>query len=180
MTTARHPPHSSAKASLLARYALVLVAASGSVGCAGHHHQGAGREDPLVAVARAHGESGPWAVAGYRMGKFALTKLGIAPYSVDLEVTHRSPRAFRYTCIADGASAATGASVGKMNLAIEEATPEAVETVYRRRSTGQLIILRPSPSFAQRFAVVAKDQAAVLGRVVLGLRDDEIFTVVNR
>src|SRR5688500_13217668 len=70
----------------------------------------------LDRVARVHGEAGPWAVAGYRMAEHAAKRLGLTLPTHDLEVEHQSPRATQYACIADGAQAATGVSVGKLNL----------------------------------------------------------------
>src|SRR5688500_8675683 len=52
----------------------------------------ASADDEIAAVARIHGGAGPWAVAGYRMGRFALGALGLEPGSFDLEVIHHSPR----------------------------------------------------------------------------------------
>ncbi len=129
----------------------------------------------LDEVARVHGGSGPWAVAGYRMGQYALTKLGLARQSFDLDVTHRGPLVPQYACVADGASAATGASLGKVNLRLEEADVASVLTVYRRKSTGQTLALRPTEAFKQRFLNVPREQLRAAGEQVLSLRDDEIF-----
>src|SRR5580704_15913505 len=78
-------------------------------------------DDGLARVAAIHGAAGPWAVAGYRMGRYALGKLGLPAQSFDLEVVHHTPEKVQYSCIADGAAAATGASPGKLNLKIAPA-----------------------------------------------------------
>ena len=70
----------------------------------------------LDAVAAIHGDAGAWAVAGYRMGEHALKALGLKRGSFSLSVEHQSPREVRYSCIADGAQAATGASLGRLQL----------------------------------------------------------------
>ena len=129
-------------------------------------------------MATIHGAPGPWAVAGYRMGRHALAKLGLAPGSFNLEITHHTPRQVMYSCIADGAAAATGASVGKLNLSLVESSADHVETTYRRKSTGQAITLRPSAKFRARFADVPMNQARDLGRLVLQLSDGEVFEEV--
>ena len=152
----------------------------------GHAHasaQGsAGSGDPtekaLDQVAAIHGAAGPWAVAGYRMGDYALGKLGLARGSFDLEVSHHTPKTVTYSCIADGAAAATGASAGKLNLVLVDADEAHVETTYRRRSTGQSITLRPAASFGVRFADFPREQARVLGKQVLGLAAGEVFEEV--
>jgi len=150
----------------------------------GHGHgpaeasSGDPKEKALDQVAAIHGAAGPWAVAGYRMGDYALGKLGLARGSFDLEVSHHTPRAVKYSCIADGAAAATGASAGKLNLLLVDADEAHVETTYRRKSTGQSITLRPAASFGARFADVPQGQARVLGKQVLELPAGEVFEEV--
>ncbi|HEU4536433.1 MAG TPA: FmdE family protein, partial [Polyangiaceae bacterium] len=137
-------------------------------------------EGALRRVADVHGEAGPWAVAGYRMGRYALSKLGLGAQSFDLDVTHKSPASPQYACIADGAAAATGASVGKLNLHHVEGSLAELATTYRRRSTGQTITLRPSPAFVARFEGRPRPALAEAGREAMGLRDDEIFLEVPK
>ncbi|WP_437670610.1 FmdE family protein [Sorangium sp. So ce131] len=137
------------------------------------------RDDELRAVAAIHGGAGPWAVAGYRMGRYAIAKLGLAQGSFDLEVVHHSPRNVQFSCIADGAAAATGASLGKLNLSLVEATEAGVETTYRRKSTGQAITLRPSAAFRARFRDVPREKLGPAGREVLSLPDAEVFEEVR-
>jgi formylmethanofuran dehydrogenase subunit E len=132
----------------------------------------------LDLVAAIHGAPGPWAVAGYRMGRHALGKLGLASGSFDLEVTHHTPREVMYSCIADGAAAATGASVGKLNLNLVDSSADHLQTTYRRKSTGQAITLRPTAKFRARFADVPREQARELGRAVLRLSEGDVFEEV--
>jgi hypothetical protein len=154
-----------------------------AMGMHGHNPHGASSGGsgygPLHEVAAVHGEAGPWAVAGYRMGKHALERLGIGRQSFDLDVAHASPRSPQFACIADGASAATGASLGKLNLSFQEADEANIQTTYRRKSTGQVIVLRPAKGFAARFAGVPREKLHAAGAEVLGLRDDEIFEEVK-
>ena len=135
----------------------------------------AGSDDALTRVTTIHGGAGPWVVAGYRMGEYALAKLGLQRQSFDLEVVHHTPQEVQFSCIADGAAAATGASAGKLNLHLVDATEADVATTYRRKSTGQAITLRPSRAFTARFRDVPRDQLAAAGRTVLALPDAEVF-----
>jgi formylmethanofuran dehydrogenase subunit E len=135
-------------------------------------------DDALARVAAIHGGAGPWAVAGYRMGQYALAKLGLKRQSFDLEVVHHTPHAVQYSCIADGAAAATGASVGKLNLQLVDAPVSALATTYRRKSTGQNVTLRPTASFANRFRDVPYDKLAEAGREVLALPNDDVFETI--
>lgn len=156
---------------------------------AGHGHPGhaahAGHAAPtaddeaLEAVRRAHGGAGPWAVSGFRMGRYALAKLGLPRGSFDLDVTHEGPSEVQYSCVADGAAAATGASLGKLNLRLATATREQVKTIYQKKSTGQRVVLRPTAAFVARFADVPRERLGEAGREVLALPDAEVFEEVR-
>lgn len=143
-----------------------------------HAAPSASDEDTLDEVAAVHGGAGPWAVAGYRMGEFALEHLGLTRGSFDLEIIHFTPPEVQYACIADGAAAATGASVGKLNLMLAEAPAPETRTTYRNRSTGQTIVLRLTEGFKTRFLDVPRERLGEAGREVLHLDSDEIFEVV--
>ena len=132
-------------------------------------------EAKLGAVARIHGGAGPWAVAGYRMGEFAIGTLGLERGSFDLEVVHYTPHEVQYSCIADGAAAATGASLGKLNLALADASAPETRTTYLRKSSGKSITLRVTKAFATRFANVPREQLGDAGREAMQLGDDQIF-----
>jgi formylmethanofuran dehydrogenase subunit E len=113
------------------------------------------------------------------MGRYALARLGLERQSFDLEVVHRTPEEVQYSCIADGASAATGASVGKLNLRLVAATQAEVATTYRRKSTGQTVTLRPTRAFAERFRDVQRERLGEAGRAVLTLPDADVFEEVS-
>jgi len=150
------------------------------VACAGNAPQSASNEPHtgLDAVTAVHGGAGPWAVAGYRMGEYALQQLGLTRGSFDLDVTHASPAEVQYSCIADGAAAATGASLGKLNLHWQEAAQPDTRTTYVRKSTGQRITLVVTPAFAARYANVPRPQLRAAGEEVMHLPDHEIFEVM--
>lgn len=138
-----------------------------------------GKPDPteraLDEVAAIHGAPGPWAVAGYRMSEHALAKLGLPRGSFDLQVVHWTPREVRYSCIADGAAAHSGASLGKLNLSLVETSADNVLTIYRDKKSGKAIALRPTASFRERYADTPREQARALGREVLGLPAEQVF-----
>jgi formylmethanofuran dehydrogenase subunit E len=112
------------------------------------------------------------------MGEYALGALGLEHGSFDLEIVHFTPREVQYSCIADGAAAATGASLGKLNLTLADAPPAETHTTYRRKSTGKAVTLRLTRSFVARFTDVPPAQLADAGRVVLSLPAQEIFEEV--
>ncbi|SEK25421.1 Formylmethanofuran dehydrogenase subunit E [Stigmatella aurantiaca] len=156
--------------------ALVLLSA---LGCAGSPHAPALRPEALSRVAAVHGGAGPWAVAGYRMGQYALQHLGLPAGSFDLEVLHHSPPQVQFACIADGAAAATGASLGKLNLSLAEvARPDGTATAFRNRATGQSVTLKPAARFFERYLNVPREHLADAGGEVLTLPEAEVFEVV--
>ena len=132
-------------------------------------------EAALAKVTAIHGAPGPWAVLGYRMGEAALAQLGLPRGSFDLLVVHHTPEKVQYSCIADGASAATGASAGKLSLKLEPASETAVYTEYTHRKTGQRVALRPTQAFRDRFANADRARAHELGLKVLQLPEAELF-----
>jgi formylmethanofuran dehydrogenase subunit E len=149
-----------------------------AVGLAACGASAARPDEGLARVAEIHGAAGPWAVAGYRMGRYALTKLGLSAQSFDLEVTHHTPAMVQYSCIADGAAASTGASVGKLNLKLIDAPEAEVMTTYLRKSTGRSVTLRPTAAFRARFVDLPREKLQDAGREVMALPDAEVFEEV--
>lgn len=134
-------------------------------------------DQALARVIAIHGGAGPWVVAGYRMGLYAEHELGLPRGSFDLVVTHFAPQKVQYSCIADGAAAATGASMGRLNLVFADATAADTHTTYANKVTGRSVTLRIARAFADRYTDVPRPKLGAAGREVLHLRDDEIFVV---
>ena len=131
----------------------------------------------LARVKEAHGAAGPWAVAGYRIGERALKDLGLPRHSHDLEVVHHCPLQVQYSCMADGLSAATGASPGKLNLRIEEAAVDGLKTIVRDRERGRSLTFILKPEFVRSIADLPFDRLEAEGRRVASLADESIFYV---
>jgi formylmethanofuran dehydrogenase subunit E len=131
----------------------------------------------LARVKEAHGAAGPWAVAGYRIGERALKDLGLPRHSHDLEVVHRCPLEVQYSCMADGLSAATGASPGKLNLRIEESPVNGLKTLVRYRERGRSLTFTLKPEFVRSIANLPLDRLESEGRRVASLPDEAIFDV---
>jgi len=152
-----------------------------AIGCASTPAQTApvrdSAEAALAAVAAVHGASGPFAVAGFRMGQRALRELSVARGHFLLEVEHRSAPRVSESCIADGWQVATGTSVGRMNLRRVDAAAGATTTRVRDRASGRALVFELTLAFRARFAHVDHHHAEALGREVLALRDEEIFTL---
>jgi len=136
-------------------------------------------DDALAAGAFVHGGAGPWAVLGYRMGRAALVRLALPRQSFDLVVVHHAPEKVQFSCMADGATAATGASVGKLNLKLALASDADVSTTYTNRASGKSLTLRPTPAFAARFRDIPVEKLAAAGREVVSMPDDALFEEVS-
>ena len=134
----------------------------------------------LAKVAAVHGAAGPFAVIGYRMGERALSILGASYGSFDLDVIHRTPLEVQYSCVADGVQAATGVSVGKLNLHLEKSTVEHMETVVRNRKTGKEVVFRLKPEAISRFLNVPENRLEQAGREVIDLPASSLFSVATQ
>lgn len=132
----------------------------------------------LDAVAQIHGDAGAWAVAGYRMGEHALKALGLKRGTFALTVEHQSPKEVRYSCIADGVQAATGASLGRLQLGWKEAKAEALVTVFTDKASGKSVKLKPTAAFMKKYMEVPRERARVAGREAMLAKDAEVFEVV--
>lgn len=134
-------------------------------------------DDMLKQVAQVHGAAGPWAVAGYRMGQRILKELALPRYSFSLVVQHESPDAVQYTCILDGLQAATGASLGKLNLRYQRAEESRMATYAQNRVTGRRLALRLRPEFVKSIFNVPADQFQKAAERVAALPEADIFTI---
>lgn len=132
----------------------------------------------LKEVGNIHGVAGPFAVVGYRIGARALTELQMLKGEFDLDATHNTLPEVQWSCIADGILAATGASVGKLNLHLNLiADKKDAQSIIINKKTGEKVIFRLSEGFLQRYYNVPFPELAKAGRTVLDLRDEDIFTM---
>lgn len=132
----------------------------------------------LQKVAAVHGQAGPFAVAGHRMGERALRELDAHHGEFSLNVTHESPAEMQWSCIADGLQASTGVSVGKLNLRHRVVPQNRMRSIVRDRDGGKEIILKLKPEFIRRFLNTQMEKLPEAGKEVMALNDDEIFEVV--
>lgn len=162
---------------------IVTLAVAGSVlgQHAGDHAPsssvGSGVDQKLKAVADIHDAAGVFAVAGYRMGEYALRELKLPRGSFAIEVVHQTPNEVQWSCIADGMQAATGASAGKPNLRIVPATRQSVKTIVTDRKTGRTLTFELSPEFIKRFLDLPYEKQPAAGREVAQMAESAIFQV---
>jgi hypothetical protein len=131
----------------------------------------------LARVKETHGAAGPWVVAGYRIGERALKDLGMRRHSHELEVVHHCPMQVQFSCMADGLSAATGASPGKLNLRIEETPASGLKTMVKDREHGRILTFTLNPDFVRSVTDLPFERLEAEGRRVASLPDDAIFSV---
>jgi formylmethanofuran dehydrogenase subunit E len=136
-------------------------------------------DECLTRVREIHGGSGPWAVAGYKIGQRALKELGLPRHSFSLLVIHKAPAKVQYSCVADGLQAATGASPGKLNLKLEEADLAKMCTVVDDRKAGRRLTFTLKPAFIRSIQDIPADKLEAEGKRVAGLADDDIFTITE-
>jgi len=138
-------------------------------------------QDPDAALERVgliHGATGPFAVAGYRMGEAALRELNLRRGSFDLEVIHYAPREVQWSCIVDGLQAATGASLGKLNLALIDAPKDRVRSVIRNRRTGQEVRYALTPAFIKEHLNLPVEKLTAAGARLTTVNESEIFVAI--
>ena len=131
----------------------------------------------LERVKEFHGGSGPWAVVGYRIGARAGRELELPRHDFRWRVVHRAPEEIQYRCVADGLSAATGATVGKLNLVVETVERSALETIVTDRRSGRSLRFRLRPELAATIADLPYDRLSAEGARVAALPDEAIFTL---
>jgi len=143
---------------------------------AAHPHATASApEAALAAVTAVHGGTGPFAVAGYRIGTRALQDLHLPRGSFDVEVEHTSPAEVQWSCIADGVAAATGASVGRLTLRRVDSPDGSTHTTVRNRTTGATVRYTLTDGFVQRFRDTPREQLSDQGRQVLDLPESDVL-----
>lgn len=122
-----------------------------------------------------HGGPGPFAMAGYRIGLDALSRLGHERGTRKLEVLHHSPDQVQWSCILDGVQAATGASPGKMNLA--RASAKDTFTVVVDRGSKRTLRYRLKKAFVKRYLNQPREKGRAAAHAIASLPAKDIFTV---
>lgn len=143
--------------------------------------------DPIAASrfihgAPDHGVPGPWVLSGFRIGADALKRLGLTrAQSFELDVVHRAVPQVRYTCMADGLMASTGASPGKLNLTLEKVpTEDELETVITHKRTKRQLVYRLKKEFRDQIRETDYADFPKAAKLVAATKDGDLFTVEER
>ncbi len=99
--------------------------------------------DELRSIRGVHGELTPGAVLGYRAGAAALAELGLDRGTEALRVVHACPPSVSLASVVDGIQAATGATLGRLNLELSPVSRAGdTRTTFVDRSSGQSLDVR--------------------------------------
>ncbi|MCZ6817051.1 MAG: DUF4198 domain-containing protein [Planctomycetota bacterium] len=133
----------------------------------------------LQAITAIHGDVRTGAVGGYRMGERALEYLGLVRNDGDMRVTVAVPLVAKYASIADGVQAATGASVGKLNLVLKNATNEESKVVFTNRATGRSILFLLTDHFKMMLAASTDSDADKMALRAATLPARDMYEIVD-
>lgn len=130
------------------------------------------REYPVTELARFHGHLGPFIVIGYRMGRYALHRLGDNPFAIKASVycSGTTPQ----SCLADGVQLGSGCTLGKGNIEIVKS-----DALYSEFSSDEIKIrlkplsLKQLPQNTPDYELEIEKYAADL----YSLPDDQLFLV---
>jgi formylmethanofuran dehydrogenase subunit E len=170
------------------RYAAWVLSATALVGLAPAFADGPGADvsrapsevDAALANVRAVRRGvGPSAVDGYRMGERALKELDLPRQSFALLVVHKTPMQEQYSFMADGLQAATGASLGKLNLRLEKAPSPTISTTVADRKSGRRPVFTIDPELAASITNLPHERLKAERRRVAALPDDKLFRVIQ-
>lgn len=104
-------------------------------------------------------------MAGYRMGARALKELKLKRGGFNFEVTHEAPAEVQWSCVVDGLQAATGASLGKLNLRMLKVdSPNQLRSVVTNRETKQSLMFKLRESFISRFLNLPHERKSLKSR----------------
>lgn len=136
--------------------------------------------EELRSIRSIHQGLSPAAVAGYRLGHAALKALNLERGSSDLLVVHRCTPEPGYAATADGLQAATGASPGRMNMQLEEATtPDRVEALILNRETGRWLVGRLTPMFLELVRQCPPDRCEALSMETATMAPEDVFELTQ-
>ncbi len=132
----------------------------------------------LQSIRALHGRLDPGAVAGYRIGQRALAELGLASGSSDLLAIHRAALNSQFAAMLDGIQAATGATLGRLNLRMVESDTKPVETIFSNKSTGHSVVIRLSKAGLGMVSLPDGKESEARALKLATMRDDELFDVM--
>lgn len=131
----------------------------------------------LQSIRAVHGRIDPGAVTGYRIGRRALSELRLAAGAEELQAVHRARPEPQLAAMLDGLQAATGATIGRLNLRAEEVEDDAVETIVTNRTTGQSLVFRLSTECRAMITSAEESRSEERAMKLATLPDSDLFEV---
>lgn len=124
----------------------------------------------LEALRAFHGHLGPYALAGVRLGRYAVAGLN-AERHFGLEADVYCPDRPPPSCFMDGVQWSTGCTMGKRNLRHHVA--EGVEVRFLNRRTGEALRLRLKTQAIAQAVEAMREQNDEAGAAALDALSDE-------
>lgn len=134
-------------------------------------------EPPIARLMLLHGNVEPLAMAGYRMGEAAMSKVLLKRGSLEAEVVFHGPAAMPLSAVIDGVQSSTGASLGKLNLKFEVTPGNRAWVTVRNRQTGQKVTVELQESFVKSNGRLPESRWNVEGVKVMTAPESTIFTI---
>lgn len=134
-------------------------------------------EPPVSRLMLLHGNVEPLAMAGYRMGEAAMSKVLLKRGSLEAEVVFHGPAAMPLSAVIDGVQSSTGASLGKLNLKFEVTPGNRAWVTVRNKQTGQKATVELLESFVRTYSRLPEARWNVEGVKVMTAPESTIFTV---
>nr|AGF93073.1 formylmethanofuran dehydrogenase subunit E region [uncultured organism] len=123
----------------------------------------------LKKLANFHGHLGPYIIVGYKMGILANEKLGKNPF--DKKATAKTGRETPLSCIIDGIQFASGCTLGKGNVSIEqEKKPEATFHNQNKKLETKL-----KPNIHEKIKSADEDQLEETAREIFKQKPKDIL-----
>lgn len=117
-----------------------------------------------------HGHVGPYAVAGMRLGRYALARVGGELHfgcEADVYCPERPPG----SCFLDGVQVSTGCTLGKVN--IRHHVADRVELRLTNRRTGRTVRVRLRTEAIERAVQAMQEESDEVGAGVLNAMTEE-------
>ena len=127
-----------------------------------------------------HGDINPWAVAGFLMGERALVELDMTFGTDRLLALHHCPQKLPYTAVLDGIQAATGATVGKLNLRMIPATASELRCEFFDMESGNRLIYQFTPAMLDQLLGAKDGDARALAIQMMTLPEADIFVATSK
>lgn len=135
--------------------------------------------EELRSIRGIHGDLTPGAVLGFRAGQTALRELGLGRGADRLMVRHKCPASVSFASVVDGIQAATGATLGRLNMELSEVQRvDDIETTFVNRTTGKTLSVQfPAEVISEIQSATDPFTVESLSLRLATMPDESLFTL---